>query len=153
MARSAHGGRWYSVRTNRGEDSDNGAVQAAGGVVLRPAARGGVELALIHRPAYDDWTLPKGKLNPGETHEAAALREVREETGIACRLVRPAGQVRYTDRHGRPKIVRYWVMHPVGDPGPFIPNREVDQLRWLPAGEAAPMLTYDHDRDIVEAIT
>src|SRR2546428_4179146 len=111
-----------------------GASRRAVGVVRPPAAGGGFERATIPRPAYDDWTLPKGKLNPGETHEAAALREVLEETGMACRLVRPAGQVRYTDRHGRPKVVRYWVMHPDDDRAPFVPNGEVDRLRLLPPG-------------------
>jgi 8-oxo-dGTP diphosphatase len=128
-------------------------VQAAGGVVLRRRNGGPVEVALIHRPAYDDWTLPKGKLNPGETHEEAALREVREETGLDCRLGEPAGQVHYRDRKGRPKVVRYWTMQPVGpSDGQFAPNAEVDQLRWIPLAEAGPALTYDHDRKILESV-
>ena len=128
-------------------------VQAAGGVVLRRLDGGPVEVALIHRPAYDDWTLPKGKLNAGETHEEAALREVKEETGLDCRLGEPAGQVNYRDRKGRPKVVRYWTMRPVGSPdGQFAPNAEVDQLRWMPLAEAGPALTYDHDRKILESV-
>jgi len=98
-------------------------------VVLRRQDGRPVEVALIHRPAYDDWTLPKGKLNPGETHEEAALREVKEETGLVCRLGDPAGQVEYRDRKGRPKVVRYWTMEPVGTTGgEFVPNDEVDRL-------------------------
>ena len=128
-------------------------VQAAGGVVLRRLDGGPVEVALIHRPAYDDWTLPKGKLNPGETHEEAALREVKEETGLDCRLGEPAGQVDYRDRKGRPKVVRYWTMRPVGSSdGQFAPNAEVDELRWMPLAAAGPALTYDHDRKILESV-
>lgn len=128
-------------------------VQAAGGVVLRRLDGGPVEVALIHRPAYDDWTLPKGKLNAGETHEEAALREVKEETGLDCRLGEPAGQVNYRDRKGRPKVVRYWTMRPVGSSdGQFAPNAEVDQLRWMPLAGAGPALTYDHDRKILESV-
>ncbi len=108
---------------------------------------------MIHRPAYDDWTLPKGKLNPGETHEEAALREVKEETGLDVRLGEPAGQVNYRDRKGRPKVVRYWTMQPVGSSdGQFAPNAEVDQLRWIPLAEAGPALTYDHDRQILGSV-
>jgi len=128
-------------------------VQAAGGVVLRRLDGGPVEVALIHRPAYDDWTLPKGKLNPGETHEEAALREVKEETGLDCRLGEPAGQVHYRDRKGRPKVVHYWTMQPMGSSdGQFVPNAEVDQLRWMSLAEAGPALTYDHDRKIPESV-
>jgi 8-oxo-dGTP diphosphatase len=128
-------------------------VQAAGGVVLRRQDGEPVEVALIHRPNYNDWTLPKGKLEPGETHEDAALREVEEETGLACRLGDPAGEVRYRDRKGRPKVVRYWVMEPVtATDGEFIPNSEVDRLRWMPLAEAGPTLTYDHDREILRLL-
>ena len=128
-------------------------VEAAGGVVLRRPDGGPVEVALIHRPAYDDWTLPKGKLNPGETHEEAALREVKEETGLDCRLGEPAGQVDYRDRKGRPKVVRYWTMQPLSSSdGQFAPNAEVDQLRWIPLAEAGPALTYDHDRQILGSV-
>ena len=101
-------------------------VQAAGGVVLDSEGR----VALVHRPRYDDWSLPKGKLDPGESFEQAALREVEEETGLRARLVRELPSIRYSDNKGRPKVVRYWLMEVAEDPG-FQPNDEVDELRWL----------------------
>jgi 8-oxo-dGTP pyrophosphatase MutT (NUDIX family) len=96
-------------------------VRAAGGVVWRRMPEG-VEVVLVHRPKYDDWALPKGKLEPGETDEEAALREVREETGLSCRLGTELPSTTYTDAQGRPKLVRYWSMTaipgPAGSPGP-----------------------------------
>ena len=125
-------------------------VLAAGGVVRRANDRGD-EIAVVHRPRYDDWSLPKGKLEPGESAEAGALREVHEETGLRCRLGRELSSTRYRDRHGRPKQVRYWMMEPIEDTG-FVPNDEVDELRWLSPGEAADLLTYEHDRRLVEGL-
>ena len=123
-----------------------GRVRAAGGLVWR--RRGDViEVALVHRPAYDDWSLPKGKLQDGEREEDAALREVEEETGLRCRLERPVGTNRYRDRRGREKIVAYWLMRPLR--GRFRPTREVDQIRWLPVEAAADALTYEHDRALL----
>jgi 8-oxo-dGTP diphosphatase len=119
-------------------------VRAAGGVILREG-----RVALVHRPKYDDWSLPKGKLDPGEGWEEAALREVLEETGIACRLGAEVGSARYLDRHGRPKTVRYWAMEPAG-PSEFRVNSEVDELRWASPAEAAALLTHPRDREIVE---
>ena len=137
----------------RQEEPGEAEVQAAGGVVLRRQAGEPVEVAIIHRAAYDDWTLPKGKLNEGETHEEAALREVKEETGLACRLGEPAGEVHYRDRKGRSKVVRYWVMEPASPTdGRFVPNDEVDLLRWIPLAEAGSALTYDHDRQILRSV-
>ena len=124
-------------------------VEAAGGVITR-GADGSLEVAVVHRPKYDDWTLPKGKLDPSETFEHAALREVEEETGLRCRLGREAGEARYRDRHGQPKVVRYWLM--TVEDGSFRPNREVDELRWLPLGEAAALLTYERDREIIASL-
>jgi 8-oxo-dGTP diphosphatase len=121
----------------------NDVVRAAGGVVLNEAG----ELAVVYRPKYDDWTLPKGKLEPGESWEQAALREVEEETGLVCELRDELGSVSYTDRHGRPKTVRYWRM--VVRVGEFQPNREVSELRWLPPAEAASQLSFDRDREIL----
>jgi 8-oxo-dGTP diphosphatase len=120
-------------------------VPAAGGVVVR-----GGRVALVHRPKYDDWTLPKGKLDPGESFEDAALREVEEETGLRCRLVRELGTTEYPDGHGRRKHVRWWEMEPLG--GDFTPNREVDELRWLPPDEAAELLSYDRDRELLRSL-
>jgi 8-oxo-dGTP pyrophosphatase MutT (NUDIX family) len=119
-------------------------IEAAGGVVADDG-----RVALVHRPRYDDWTLPKGKLDAGETFEEAALREVWEETGLRCELVRELPPTRYTVR-GRPKVVRYWSMSVVEDPG-FEPNDEVDELRWLSPAEAAELLTYDRDKEVLRA--
>jgi 8-oxo-dGTP diphosphatase len=118
--------------------------EAAGGVVVRDGL-----VAVVHRPRYDDWSLPKGKLDPGETFEQAALREVEEETGLRCRLERELPSVEY-EAKGRPKLVRYWRMAVVGDPG-FEPNSEVDSLRWLSPADAAALLTYDRDKGVVAA--
>jgi 8-oxo-dGTP diphosphatase len=125
-------------------------VLAAGGVVWRRDDDGEVEVLLVHRPKYDDWTLPKGKLDAGETAEEAALREVEEETGLRCRLGEELSTSTYVDRHGRPKEVRYWAMEPVG--GRFAPNDEVDEVRWLPPGRAADALSYDRDRPVLAAL-
>ena len=104
-------------------------------------------VALVHRPRYDDWTLPKGKLDPPESFEEAAVREVQEETGIRGRLVRELRATTY-NVNGRPKIVRYWLMD-VEHEGQFVPNDETDQLRWVTPEEAMQLLTYDRDRDVL----
>jgi 8-oxo-dGTP diphosphatase len=122
-------------------------IQAAGGVVLDSQGR----VAIVHRPRYDDWSLPKGKLDPGESFEQAALREVEEETGLRARLVSELPSVKYRDNKHRPKVVRYWLMEVEHDPG-FAPNDEVDELRWVPPDEAVRLLTYDRDRDVLGAV-
>ena len=125
------------------------AVRAAGGLVCRPGRDGVTEVAVVHRPAQDDWTLPKGKLEPGESAEHAALREVQEETGLRCEIVRPAGCTAYVDGRGRDKVVCYWVMRPLD--GGFRPGGEVDLLRWLRPPEAAELLSYPVDRALLAA--
>jgi 8-oxo-(d)GTP phosphatase len=125
------------------------AVRAAGGVVCRPRPDGRIEVAIVHRPVQDDWTLPKGKLNGSETPEQAALREVFEETGLRAQIQRPAGCTAYVDGRGRDKTVYYWVMRPVE--GQFKPSAEVDELRWLPVEEAMRELTYPVDRALLAA--
>jgi 8-oxo-dGTP diphosphatase len=100
----------------------------------------------VHRPKYDDWTLPKGKLDPGESHERAALREVTEETGFVAELGADLGDVHY-DHDDRPKRVRYWSMRALS--GRFEPNDEVDDLRWLSPDDATRLLSYERDRELV----
>lgn len=136
-------------------------IRAAGAVLWRRRPDGAVEVAVIHRPRYDDWSLPKGKLDPGETAAAAALREVHEETGQAARPGASLGEVRYL-RHrrarkpgrdapqpprSREKVVEYWAMEALG--GEHVPGDEVDAVRWLPPGPATELLTYDHDRALL----
>jgi 8-oxo-dGTP diphosphatase len=123
-------------------------VQAAGGLVVRPDGR----LAVIHRPRYDDWSLPKGKLEPGESFEDGALREVEEETGIRGRIVGELEPTEYVDRKGRDKVVRWYRMDLEDEPGEFAPNDEVDELRWLTPAEAREVLSYDHDRALVGTV-
>jgi 8-oxo-dGTP pyrophosphatase MutT (NUDIX family) len=121
-------------------------IPAAGGAVWRPGAAGVLETALVHRPKYDDWSLPKGKLDPGEHALVAAVREVREETGLQVAVGRRSVQTRYAHRGG-PKRVDYWVMEAVG--GEFAPNEEVDELRWLPMPAAAALVSHEHDRAVL----
>jgi 8-oxo-dGTP diphosphatase len=125
-------------------------IEAAGGLVWRTDAARELQVLLVHRPRYDDWSLPKGKLHPGESHLDAALREVTEETGLACIAGRAIGETQYRDRKGRRKRVRYWSMVPAH--GSFAPNREVDRIRWLALPAATKLLTYDHDTRLVEGL-
>jgi 8-oxo-dGTP diphosphatase len=118
-------------------------VEAAGCVV-----RCGGRIAVIHRPRYDDWSLPKGKLDPGETFQEAAVREVAEEIGVEGTLGDELPSAEYTDHKGRAKIVRYWIMDIDAAPD-FAPNDEVDEVRWLERDEAVALLTYERDRAIV----
>jgi 8-oxo-dGTP diphosphatase len=123
-------------------------VLAAGGVVVRDDGR----VAVVHRPRYDDWSLPKGKLDTGESFEAGALREVEEETGVRGRIVGELDPTSYVDRKGRDKLVRWYRMEVDGAPLEFVPNDEVDELRWLTAGEARALLTYEQDRTLLETL-
>jgi 8-oxo-dGTP diphosphatase len=130
-------------------DHEAAEVKASGGVVWR-RARGGVEVALVHRPRYDDWSFPKGKLDPGETWEEAALREVEEEIGLRCRLGHELPPTAYRDNKGRAKVVRYWMMEPLD--GEFEPSREVDEVRWLTPADADRLLSYEHDRELLREV-
>jgi 8-oxo-(d)GTP phosphatase len=118
--------------------------------VLRAGPGRQLEVLLVHRPSHRDWTLPKGKVEPGEAEDECALREVAEETGLDCLLGPELGASRYRDRKGRDKGVRYWAMA-VRDGG-FVANDEVDEVRWTPLPAAARQLSYPGDRTILDAI-
>jgi 8-oxo-dGTP diphosphatase len=122
-------------------------IEAAGGVVWRRDPDGRISVLLVHRARYDDWSLPKGKLDPGEDHRDAAVREVEEETGLRCTAGDELREVRYRDHRDRPKRVRYWAMESTG--GRFVPNAEVDEVRWLPVDEVATAVTYPRDAAVV----
>ncbi len=124
-------------------------MRAAGGVVLRDG-EGPAEVVVVHRPKYDDWTLPKGKALPGESDEECAVREVEEETGLVCLPEGDPVSTSYRDASGRPKVARYWLMRPVD--GALRPANEVDAARWLPLAEAQLLLTYERDRDVLGSL-
>jgi 8-oxo-dGTP diphosphatase len=131
---------------------DDEPILAAGGVLWRPAGDT-FEILLIHRPRYDDWTLPKGKVDAGDADlVSTAQREVWEETGLRGRMGADLGEIHYTVK-GRPKVVRYWAMELAGDgaaTGTFEPNSEVDELAWLPPDEARDRLVYLPDAEMVD---
>jgi 8-oxo-dGTP diphosphatase len=118
-------------------------IQAAGGVVVRDG-----RVLLIYRERYPDWSLPKGKVEPGETWEEAALREVWEETGVRCELGAYLGETHYEVEYGA-KTVRWWAMTTEDEPGP---SNEVDAVRWATPEEAAELLTYERDREMVNRL-
>ncbi len=118
-------------------------VEAAGCVVRHDGL-----IAVVHRPRYDDWSLPKGKLDPGESFEQAALREVAEEIGVSGELGPELEPTTYIDHRGRAKIVRYWTMD-VEEVPEFVPNDEVDEVRWVTPAEARALLSYERDRSLV----
>jgi 8-oxo-dGTP diphosphatase len=118
-------------------------VRAAGGVVERDG-----EVLLVHRPQYDDWSFPKGKLEEGETWETAALREVEEETGLRCEVLDELGRTHYLVVKG-PKEVRYFRMSGRGEARP---QNEVDEIRWLPVAEARELLTHQRDRALLDSL-
>jgi 8-oxo-dGTP diphosphatase len=128
---------------------ENGAVRASGGVPTRQGEHG-LEVLVVHRPRYDDWTFPKGKREPGETDEECALREVEEETGLRCALEEELPSTSYVDGKGRPKLVRYWRLRVVGGELRFV--READNARWLTPAVAAPVLTYERDLEVLGAV-
>ena len=125
-------------------------IRAAGGVVVRENG-GGVEVLLVHRPRYGDWTFPKGKAEPGEPDDACALREVEEETGLRCELLEELPQTTYLDARGRPKRVRYWRMRPVG--GELVFRNEVDEALWVSPDEARSLLSYERDLPLLGALS
>lgn len=129
-----------------------GHVRAAGGVVWRRSADGSLLILLVHRPRWDDWSLPKGKCEEGESDTSCALREIEEETGYTCRLGAELPSTSYRDHRSRPKIVRYWAMEPIAGDGAFTPNAEIDEIRWLPVPQAVKLLSYAHDRSVVQAL-
>ena len=125
-------------------------VRAAGGIVVRPA-RKGPKVLLVHRPRYDDWGFPKGKVDPGETWKDAALREVEEETGFRCKLHKPRlASLQYYDGSGRIKEVRYWIM--TIKKGEFTPNDEVDEIAWVRLEKVESKLSYSRERRLFRAV-
>jgi 8-oxo-dGTP diphosphatase len=116
-------------------------VRAGGGLVIRDGC-----ILLVHRPQYNDWTFPKGKLEPGESWEDAAEREVEEETGLRVEAGAEVGSTFYNDKYGRPKEAKYFLMTTSQDARA---QNEVDEVRWVPLDEAAEVLTYDRDRDLL----
>lgn len=130
-------------------------VLAAGGIVIE-AEIGFPRVLLVHRPRYDDWSFPKGKLDAGETVEQAAVREVEEETGLTCRIIREVATLRYAYRSRnkgplRPKKVHYFLMERVT--GEIrVPGEEVDQAAWFDIDDALRNLSYERDRELLEAL-
>jgi 8-oxo-dGTP diphosphatase len=126
-------------------------VRAAGGIPVRASGEG-VEVLVVHRARYDDWTFPKGKAETDEPDELCAVREVEEETGLACALEHELPSTRYLDSRGRPKRVRYWQLRVTG--GTLFPREgEVDEARWVALEDAAALLTHPRDARLLDFLT
>ncbi|HEX3806251.1 MAG TPA: NUDIX hydrolase [Gaiellaceae bacterium] len=118
-------------------------LRAAGGLVERDG-----RVLVVHRPKYDDWAFPKGKLEDGESWEDAAVREVEEETALRCELGGYVGSTHYPIREGT-KEVRYYRLRADGEPRA---QNEIDELRWVTPAEAEELLSYDYDRELLKLL-
>lgn len=127
-------------------------IRAAGGVLWRRKKKRGLQVLVIHRDRYDDWTFPKGKLDPGESWRDAAHREVAEETGMSPVMGEELTETRYVDHKGRDKRVRYWAMTLDGPDETFVANDEVDEARWVSPDVARTMLTYERDTPVLDSL-
>lgn len=125
-------------------------ILAAGAVLWRHADNDSIEIALVHRPRYDDWTLPKGKLDAGEHLLTCAAREIREETGAVAHFGPLLGEITY-DVDGERKTVTYWAARAVEFHQPTAPAEEIGQVQWLSPSAARAVMTYDHDREILNS--
>ena len=123
-------------------------IRAAGALLWRERSAGEIEIALVHRPRYGDWSLPKGKIDENETALACAYREVFEETGIKARFTRQLGTVEYEDNNTQ-KRVKYWVAQALGT-SDFVANEEVDQIRWLKPSDSIELATHQSDKEMIE---
>jgi 8-oxo-dGTP diphosphatase len=133
-----------------GEAAHVSVVRAAGGIPVRDGPNG-LEVLVVHRPQYDDWSFPKGKCEPGESDEECAVREVEEETGLVCALERELPSTEYLDSKARRKQVRYWRLRVVG--GEVAYAHEVDEALWLPPAEAGELLSYARDLEVLRAVS
>lgn len=120
-------------------------VSAAGGIIVNP--KHASRVLVLHRPKYNDWSFPKGKLNKNETAATCARREVYEETGLVCELLEELSPINYETNNGNLKTVRYWLMRPIA--GAFRANDEADAFTWLKRGQAMALLSYDHDHQVL----
>lgn len=128
-------------------------ILAAGGIIIDESGNSR-RVLLVHRPKYDDWSFPKGKLDAGETFEEAALREVREETGLKCRIIRKLVVLRYRARHKgqrKPKAVHYFLMERINR-RVRVPGDEVDLAEWFTLEEASQKLTYEQDKKVLDLL-
>jgi 8-oxo-dGTP diphosphatase len=124
-------------------------IRAAGAVLWRQKRHNEIEIALIHRPRYDDWSLPKGKIEYGESALECAYRELFEETGIRARFTRQLDSIEYED-NGQTKRVLYWAAQSLNPLIEFVANEEVDQMQWLSPIDATKMLTHSSDGQVLE---
>lgn len=138
------------AQAREARSQDPHVIRASGGLVVREDETGERHVLVVHRPRYDDWSFPKGKLKEGETDEECALREVSEETGLACELGEELPSTEYVDASGRPKRVRYWLMRPVRGRLEFL--HEVDDARWVSREQARELLSYERDRGLLGSI-
>lgn len=124
-------------------------IRAAGALLWRENSQLEIEIALIHRPRYGDWSLPKGKVDDGETTLQCAYREVFEETGVKAQFTRELGSVEYQES-GESKRVKYWAAKAPLSSQQFIVNEEVDEIRWLTPVDATTLASHDSDKSIIE---
>ncbi|CAN2177797.1 Ap6A_hydrolase domain containing protein [Candidatus Nanopelagicaceae bacterium] len=124
-------------------------IRAAGAIIWRENSPFDLEVLVIHRPQYDDWTFPKGKVDDGESPIAAAYREVKEETGVDAVFGQYLGTTSYKVEENKKKV-KYWMARAKNDPTPFIPNAEVDKIEWVDSKTARHFLTHDEDRDLLD---